>query len=114
MSILGGAFVLVGMTLTLIAALGVLRLPDVYTRMNAASKAASLGLCLVLAGCAMRLPLGSAQTKLAAAIVLQLITAPLAAYVIGRAAHRSGAPLWDQTITDELADIDPEAESRTS
>lgn len=114
MSVLGGAFVLIGIALTLIAALGVLRLPDVYTRMNAASKAASLGVCLVLAGCAMRLPLGAATSKLSAAIVLQLITAPLAAYVIGRAAHRSGAPLWDRTTTDELEGVDPEAERRTS
>lgn len=87
----------------MIAGLGIIRLPDVYARMNATTKAAILGLALVLAGAAFLSPAGLTTGKLAVAIVLQLATAPIAAYVIGRAGYLSGAPLWEGTRWDDLA-----------
>lgn len=103
MNAAGSALVMIGVALMALAAVGAVRLPDVLLRMNAATKAGSLGIALILAGTALLLPgLGSA-VKLTLAVVLQFVTAPVAAQVIGRAAYRSGAPLWSGTERDELA-----------
>lgn len=97
MRTVGLVLVWIGVGLTLTAAIGVLRLPDAYARMNAATKAASLGMALSLAGAAFLLPAGTTTVKLVVAIALQLATAPVAAYAIGRAGYLSGAPLWRET-----------------
>ncbi len=94
--------VVVGSALMLLAAVGVVRLPDVFARMHAGTKAASLGLACVLAGTAMFLPVPGASVKLVVAMVFQFVTAPVAVHVIGRAAYRAGVSLWEGTLYDEL------------
>ena len=94
--------VLGGGALLLLAAIGVLRLPDVYARLQAGTKAASLGLALVFGGTAVVATGAVSVWKLVLAIALQFATAPVAAHVIGRAAYRSGAPMWEGTVIDEL------------
>ena len=93
---------LVGCALALIAAIGLHRLPDVLTRMHAATKPAILGIMLVLVGTAMRMPSGNAQVKLLLVIALQLLTTPVGAHMIGRAAHRAGQQSA-RTVRDDLA-----------
>ncbi|MDQ3991601.1 MAG: monovalent cation/H(+) antiporter subunit G [Actinomycetota bacterium] len=102
MRVIGNALVGVGSILMLLAAIGVLRLPDVFSRMHAATKSASLGLACILAGTAFLLPAPGAAFKLVVAIMFQLTTAPVAAHVIGRAAYRAGVPLWEGTLYDEM------------
>ena len=99
---LGALLLIPGCALALIAALGLLRFPDVFTRMHAATKPATLGMILVMAGTALRLDAVSSRTKLLLVIVLQLLTTPVGAHMIGRAAHRAGE-LSDSTIKDDLA-----------
>lgn len=101
MSYLAGALIGAGVALMVLAGLGLLRLPDVFARMHAATKSASLGLACVLVGAALLLPGVEAKLKLLAAVVFQFMTAPVAAHVIGRAAYRSGVPLWEGTLFDE-------------
>ena len=95
-----GLFV-VGATLALLAAVGVLRMPDVFTRMQASTKASTLGLGCLLAGVALRNPELSFAIRAASIAAFMLLTTAVAAHVIARAAARSGAPLWPGTRVDE-------------
>lgn len=107
LDVLGGFLVAIGVVLMVLAAVGVLRLPDVFIRASASTKAAGLGVALILAGVALLAPSANAAVKLFAAILLQFATAPIAGHVIGRAAYRSGAPLWRGTDHDELGRATP-------
>ncbi len=92
-TVLGDVFVALGVLLIGVGAVGLLRLPDVYNRANAVAKAASLGLVSVLLGVVVLAPDATAVVVLVVAIALQLFTVPISGHEIGRAAHRSGAPL---------------------
>jgi multicomponent Na+:H+ antiporter subunit G len=100
--VIGDVFVALGVFLIAVAAIGLLRLPDVYNRANAVAKAASLGLVSVLFGVVVLAPSASAVVTLLVAIVLQLFTVPIAGYKIGEAAFLSGAPLAPGTHRDDL------------
>ncbi|MET8836508.1 monovalent cation/H(+) antiporter subunit G [Micromonospora sp. NPDC004540] len=100
---LGGAFLLAGALLSLVAGIGVLRFPDVLDRMHAATKPQVLGVLLLLAGLALRLRTPSDLGMIALVAVFQLATAPVAAQMIGRAAYRSGRFDRDLLDADELA-----------
>lgn len=95
--------VLVGASLALLAAVGLHRFPDVFARMHAATKSATLGLLLILAATAVWLADPVATAKITLVAVLQLITAPVGAHMIGRAAYRAGTELSAETQIDELA-----------
>jgi multicomponent Na+:H+ antiporter subunit G len=101
------ALLLVGGTLlTVLAGVGVLRLPDVFGRMHAATKSSSLGLALVLLAAAVRVRGGADTAKLVLVIAFQFLTAPVAAHLVGRAAHRAGQALDHVTAVDELTEIE--------
>ncbi|MGY1709349.1 monovalent cation/H(+) antiporter subunit G [Geodermatophilus sp. SYSU D00758] len=101
-AVVGGVFVVLGVSLIGVAAIGLLRLPDVYNRANAVAKAVSLGLVSVLLGVVVLAPSTSAVVVLLAAVVLQLFTVPIAGYKIGEAALLSGAPVTAGTRCDDL------------
>lgn len=86
---LASALVLTGAFVSLVGAVGVLRLPDSYSRMHAASKAGVLGAVLLLAAAAVASSGRLAGEALLGLLVL-LASAPLAAHCISRAAHRAG------------------------
>jgi len=91
--LLGGAF-------CFIAGLGVLRLPDVLIRMHASTKAGTLGSGLILAGVAVYFADTATISRAVVAILFLLITAPVAAHMIGRAAFKVGVPLWRTKIEE--------------
>jgi multicomponent Na+:H+ antiporter subunit G len=91
-----------GMTFMLIAGLGILRMPDLYMRMSATTKAATLGVGLILVAAAVHFQDIAVTSKVIATIVFLLLTSPVAAHMIGRAAYFDGVPLWDQSVVDEL------------
>lgn len=95
--VLGAAF-------TCLAALGLVRMPDVYTRMHAGSKAGTLGAGLMLLGMAAELGAADVYVRAGLAVLFLLFTAPVAAHVVGRAAYRGGVGLWESTSLDEMAD----------
>jgi multicomponent Na+:H+ antiporter subunit G len=97
---------LTGVGLAMIAALGLQQFPDVFARMHAATKPATLGLLLIATGTAIHLAEPRATAKLFLVVVLQFITAPVAAHMVGRAAYRSGDQLSPHTALDELAGVD--------
>jgi multicomponent Na+:H+ antiporter subunit G len=90
-----------GGTLGLLAAVGVLRMPDVFTRMQASTKASTLGLGCLLAAVALRNPELSLVVRAASNAAFMLLTTAVAAHVIARAAAKSGAPIWNGTLVDE-------------
>ena len=93
--VLGGFF-------AFMAALGVVRLPDLLIRMHASTKAGTLGCGLILLALALHFGETGVVTRALATIVFLMVTAPIAAHMIGRAAYRAGVPLWPGTVIDEL------------
>lgn len=105
MPLFASILLITGALFVLIAAVGVLRLPDLLMRMHAATKAGTLGAGLLLGAVMVAVPETSVVVRAAAVIVFLLLTAPIAAHVIARAAYHAGeAQLWDRTSADELAD----------
>ncbi|MEO3742977.1 monovalent cation/H(+) antiporter subunit G [Plantactinospora sp. B5E13] len=95
-----------GGLLSLAAGIGLVRFPDVLSRMHAVTKPQVLGALLNLGALAASLRSGAVLATLVLIGVFQLATAPLAAQMIGRAAYRSGRLESASLITDELADRD--------
>ena len=94
--LLGGAF-------AIIAGLGILRLPDVLIRMHASTKAGTLSCGLIILGAALNFYDGESMVRATAIVVFLLLTAPIAAHMIGRAAVRTGVKLWNPLETEKDA-----------
>lgn len=110
LAVLAGVVITCGTALIVTAGIGLLRLADAYSRMNAVTKAATLGLVLILVGSFLLMPGWDTAWKLVLAVLLQLLTSPVGAFAIGRAAYRSNAPLSAQTRFDELGNRVPHAD----
>ena len=95
-----------GSAFVLLAALGVLRLPDVFTRMQASTKASTLGLGLLLIGGALQLGDADSVIRSSSIAAFILLTTPVAAHVIARAAYLADVPLWEGTVLDERREAD--------
>lgn len=95
----------IGAFAILFASLGILRMPDFYLRLSVTVKAATLGVGLLLLCAAILFPDISVTTKAFAIIFFLIITSPIAAHMIARAAYFTGTPLWDKTIVDELSGL---------
>ena len=93
---------LAGACFMLIAALGVWRMPDLLTRMHATTKAGVLGAGLMLFGLLFQFPELPVMVRAVAIVAFTMLTAPIAAHVIGRAGYFTGVPLWEGTLKDEL------------
>ena len=106
-NILTALFLVFGSLLCFVAALGMLRLPDTVIRMHAATKAGTLGAGLILIAEAFFYAEVGITLRALAAISFLLLTAPVGAHLIGRAAYYSGIRLWHKTWIDELKDRFP-------
>ncbi|MCW5732218.1 MAG: monovalent cation/H(+) antiporter subunit G [Alphaproteobacteria bacterium] len=96
------AFLLLsGSAFALVAAIGIVRMPDLFIRMHAASKAGTLGAGLILLGVAVLANDASVSVRAVIAIVFIMLTAPIAAHLLGRAAYKTGVPLWQKSELDE-------------
>lgn len=98
---------LLGALSCLLGAIGLVRLPDLPARLQAATKPQTLGLALVLLGAALRVELVTAAT-LMLVVLFQVITAPVVSQLVGRAAYRVGAVRGDALVVDELAEHLPQ------
>ncbi len=92
----------VGGLFMLLAGLGVLRLPDLFMRLQAATKASTLGVGCLLLGLAVHYQELGITTRAVLVIAFFVLTAPVGAHMIARAAYAVGVPLWAGTLTDEL------------
>lgn len=96
--------ILVGTLLSLLSSLGFVRLPDVYTRLHAATKSATLGLLCILFAAFLYFwyAEGHVSIRLILGIVFIFITAPVSGHMIARSAYRSGVSLADISVKDDL------------
>lgn len=101
---LAAILLILGCFLTLAAGVGVLRFPDLLARMHAATKPQVLGLILMLTAEALRVRSWSVVGVLALIITFQLLTAPIAAHIVGRAGYRTGQMEQGLTLVDELGE----------
>jgi multicomponent Na+:H+ antiporter subunit G len=112
--IVAGFFILVGALFALLAAVGVLRLPDVFTRMQSSTKASTLGLGCLLSGLVVLHPSTEFVIHAASIAAFIMLTVPISAHVIARAAARTGAPLWIGTHVDERPTQESDPQSPVS
>jgi multicomponent Na+:H+ antiporter subunit G len=103
-----GVLAIVGASLVVLAGIGVVRFTDVYARLHAATKAATLGIALI--GFAAVLALGEDRSKILLTVVFIFITAPSGAHLVGRAAYRAEGIEIDLEARDDLGDLIDETE----
>ena len=90
----------IGMLFELVGCIGLIRMPNVYNRLQAATKCVTIGTCFILAGVCVSFGLSLSGLKAFVCIIFVLLTSPTAAHAIARAAHRSGIPLWKDAQID--------------
>lgn len=91
-----------GALLMLLAGIGLLRMPDVFLRMSATSKAATLGVILIMVAAAVYFNDLGVTARAIGIVIFIILTAPISAHMIGRAAYITGEKLWSETKIDEL------------
>ena len=104
LAIVVSVMLVVGGTFTFLAALGIVRLPDVYTRMHAASKAGTVGSGLMLFAAGIHSLDVAIFMRALAGFVFFVLTAPIAAHLVAKAAHQAGYRLTRFTVIDEMRD----------
>jgi multicomponent Na+:H+ antiporter subunit G len=92
----------IGAFFMLLAGVGIVRLPDLFMRLQAATKASTLGVGCMLLAVALHFQDLAVTTRAVLVIAFFCLTAPVGAHMIARAAYAAGVPLWAGTITDEL------------
>lgn len=102
LDIAAGVCLLLGALLSLAAGVGLVRFPDVLSRMHASTKPQILGLIFVIAAIALAARSWSTVLALVPVLVLQMLTAPISAHMIGRAGYRTGNFDAEHILTDEL------------
>lgn len=100
------AMLIAGGVFTFLAALGIVRLPDVYTRMHAASKAGTVGSGLMLFAAGIHSLDVAIFTRAVAGFIFFVLTAPIAAHLVAKAAHGAGYRLTRRTVIDEMRDAE--------
>ncbi len=114
MNILVITLALLGAGFMLVAGIGVLRLNDLYMRLHASTKAATLGVALLLSAAALHVDEPGVAMRCFMAVLFFLLTAPVAGHLIARAAYHRGEPLAQGTLDDELARDQARARHRDS
>ncbi|MEM6972823.1 MAG: monovalent cation/H(+) antiporter subunit G [Pseudomonadota bacterium] len=102
--IVASVLIVAGALFALVAGIGLVRMQDVFMRMHGSTKAGTLGVGLVMLGCAVGFDDEWAIARAVGAFVFLLLTAPVAAHMIGRAAYLARTPLSPATVIDERRD----------
>jgi len=99
-NLIGLIFIGGGLAFDIFGCLGLVRLPDVYNRLQAATKCVTLGTCSILFGTFLIVGFTAAGFKALLCMVFLLLTSPVAAHAVARGAHRAGVELWKGSIVD--------------
>jgi multicomponent Na+:H+ antiporter subunit G len=102
--ILGGILIAVGLLFDLFGCIGLIRLPDVYNRLQATTKCVTLGTCSILLGTFIIKGICPTGVKALLATLFLLLTSPVAAHALSRGAHASGIKLWEKSACDKYAE----------
>ena len=102
--IISSFFILGGVIFIVISSIGILRLPDFYIRISVITKAITLGITLILIGIGIYFNDLVIASKVITIITFMMITSPLSAHIIARAATKNKVAFWKKTI---LKDFQP-------
>lgn len=102
--IIGYILITIGVLFDILGCIGLVRLPDVYNRLQAATKCVTLGTVFLLVGVAVTAGISATAAKAIVCAVFVLVTSPTAAHAIAKGAHISGVPLWEKSVVDKYAE----------
>ena len=97
----GIVFISIGLFFDFVGCLGLVRLPDVYNRLQASTKCITLGTCSILFGSFLIYGFTGAGVKALLCIIFLILTAPVSAHALARGAHKSGVKLWERSVVDK-------------
>ena len=97
---IGIIFIIVGLAFDFFGCLGLVRLPDVYNRLQASTKCVTFGTCSILFGAFLMLGVTAAGIKTLFCIIFLVLTAPVSAHALARGAHKAGVKLWPKSVVD--------------
>lgn len=109
-NIIGLVFISMGLAFDVFGCLGLVRLPDVYNRLQAATKCVTFGTCSILFGTFLIVGFTAGGIKALLCMIFLLLTSPVLAHAIARGAHRAGIKLWEGSVVDRYAE-DKEGEA---
>ena len=95
-------FLTIGTLFILIASIGLLKMPDVYLRMSASTIAGTFGVATMLIAVAIYFLDITVTLHIIGIIIFLILTVPIGAHMLGRAAHIIGLKMWDKTVCDDL------------
>jgi multicomponent Na+:H+ antiporter subunit G len=98
--ILGMVLIGIGLFFDLMGCIGLVRMPDLYNRLQASTKCVTFGTCSILAGVFVMTGFTATGIKALLCMVFLALTAPVSAHALARAAHRGGLPLWKGSVAD--------------
>jgi multicomponent Na+:H+ antiporter subunit G len=102
--IIGYILIIIGIFFDISGCIGLVRLPDVYNRLQASTKCVTLGTILLLIGVALISNLAALNAKAIICAVFILITSPTAAHAIAKGAYASGVKLWENSVVDKYGE----------
>lgn len=102
--VIGYIMIVIGILFSIFGCIGLVRFPDVYNRLQAATKCVTLGTVALLAGVALADGWGPTGAKAIICAVFILITSPTAAHAIAKGAYASGVELWEHSVVDKYAE----------
>jgi multicomponent Na+:H+ antiporter subunit G len=106
--IIGMIFIGVGLAFDLLGCIGLVRMPDVYNRLQASTKCVTFGTCSIMFGTFLMVGICAAGIKALLCIVFVALTAPVSAHALARAAHRAGVKLWEKSVVDTYQQESPQ------
>jgi multicomponent Na+:H+ antiporter subunit G len=104
LSTAAAVFISIGVVFDLIGGLGLIRLPDIYNRLQGATKCVTLGTCFILLGVLIQFGFTSMGIKAILCLAFVLMTSPTAAHAISKGSHAFGIKLWEGSVIDKLAE----------
>lgn len=103
-SSIGIVFISIGLFFDFVGCLGLVRLPDVYNRLQASTKCITLGTCSILFGSFLILGFTAGGIKALLCLLFLILTSPVSAHALARASHKAGVKLWERSVVDRYAE----------
>ena len=100
-NIIGMIFIGTGLFFDFFGCLGLVRLPDVYNRLQASTKCVTFGTCSILFGTFLMLGFTAGGIKALLCIIFLVLTSPVSAHALARGAHIFGIKLWQKSVCDK-------------
>jgi len=100
---IGSALIVVGLVFDFLGCLGLVRFPDLYSRLQASTKCVTVGTCGILLGLFLFKGFSATGVKAILCLLFIILTAPVSAHALARSAYRSGVKPWEGTVIDEYS-----------